>query len=77
MASLRSASVGLPVFFFALMLFHAFATSSVQAQVEGPAPPPSSDGTTLDLGIAYVLMFAALAVTYLVHPIDSLPFKLF
>ncbi|KAL4195484.1 hypothetical protein AMTRI_Chr05g64910 [Amborella trichopoda] len=28
---------------------------------------PSNDGTTIDQGIAYVLLFAALVITYLVH----------
>ncbi|KAI3902909.1 hypothetical protein MKW92_014455 [Papaver armeniacum] len=32
-----------------------------------PAEGPSSDGTSLDQGIAYFLMLAALAITYLMH----------
>ncbi|RZC47680.1 hypothetical protein C5167_040618 [Papaver somniferum] len=32
-----------------------------------PAEGPSSDGTSLDHGIAYFLMLAALAITYLLH----------
>ncbi|KAL9256319.1 Arabinogalactan protein 22-like protein [Drosera capensis] len=32
-----------------------------------PAPAPSNDGTSLDQGIAYVLMLVALALTYLIH----------
>ncbi|KAM3216147.1 Arabinogalactan peptide 22 [Capsicum chinense] len=31
------------------------------------APPPSNDGTTIDQGIAYILLLVALAITYLVH----------
>uniref|UniRef100_M0ZHF3 Arabinogalactan peptide 22 n=1 Tax=Solanum tuberosum TaxID=4113 RepID=M0ZHF3_SOLTU len=31
------------------------------------APPLSNDGTTIDQGIAYVLLLVALAITYLVH----------
>ncbi|KAK4727589.1 hypothetical protein R3W88_032506 [Solanum pinnatisectum] len=31
------------------------------------APLPSNDGTTIDQGIAYVLLLVALAITYLVH----------
>ncbi|KAL4335158.1 hypothetical protein GQ457_07G040470 [Hibiscus cannabinus] len=32
-----------------------------------PAPAPTSDGTAVDQGIAYVLLLLALAVTYLIH----------
>ncbi|MCO5601795.1 hypothetical protein L7F22_055920 [Adiantum nelumboides] len=41
-----------------------------------PAPEPASDGSSIDLGIAYALMFATLAVTYLMHPVDAFPFNL-
>ncbi|RLN08141.1 arabinogalactan peptide 16-like [Panicum miliaceum] len=35
-------------------------------------------GTSIDLGIAYVLMLVALVLTYLIHPLDaSSPYKLF
>ncbi|KAI3872490.1 hypothetical protein MKW98_015836 [Papaver atlanticum] len=43
------------------------------SQVDGitpsptPAECPTSDGTSLDQGIAYFLMLAALAITYLMH----------
>lgn len=32
-----------------------------------PSPAPTSTGSTIDQGIAFVLMIIALAVTYLVH----------
>ncbi|CAN8252154.1 unnamed protein product [Cochlearia groenlandica] len=38
-----------------------------QAQTTAPAPAPTSDGTTIDQGIAYVLMLVALVLTYLIH----------
>ncbi|XBI18380.1 arabinogalactan protein 16-like [Aegilops tauschii subsp. strangulata] len=42
------------------------------ANAQGPAPAPTaSDGTSVDQGIAYVLMFVALALTYLIHPLDA------
>ncbi|KAG8077431.1 hypothetical protein GUJ93_ZPchr0007g5322 [Zizania palustris] len=48
------------------------------ANAQAPAPPPTSDGTSVDQGIAYVLMFVALALTYLIHPLDaSSAYKLF
>ncbi|XP_023637297.1 arabinogalactan peptide 16 [Capsella rubella] len=37
------------------------------AQSSAPAPAPTSDGTTIDQGIAYVLMLVALVLTYLIH----------
>uniref|UniRef100_A0A0A9EV75 Arabinogalactan peptide 16 n=1 Tax=Arundo donax TaxID=35708 RepID=A0A0A9EV75_ARUDO len=50
------------------------ATTAAQA----PAPAPTSDGTSIDQGIAYVLMLVALMLTYLIHPLDaSSPYKLF
>ncbi|KAG5569734.1 hypothetical protein H5410_059500 [Solanum commersonii] len=38
-----------------------------QGMAPSSAPPPSNDGTTIDQGIAYVLLLVALAITYLVH----------
>ncbi|XP_008792664.1 arabinogalactan protein 41-like [Phoenix dactylifera] len=47
-------------------------------QSQAPAPAPTSDGTSIDQGIAYVLMLVALVLTYLIHPLDaSSPYKLF
>ncbi|KAF2615764.1 hypothetical protein F2Q70_00008072 [Brassica cretica] len=37
------------------------------AQSPSPAPAPTSDGTSIDQGIAYVLMMVALALTYFIH----------
>ncbi|XP_073128790.1 arabinogalactan protein 41 [Henckelia pumila] len=36
-------------------------------QTFAPAPSPTSDGTTIDQGIAYVLMLVALVLTYIIH----------
>ncbi|KAL6615726.1 hypothetical protein ACP70R_037996 [Stipagrostis hirtigluma subsp. patula] len=41
------------------------------ADAQAPAPAPTSDGTSLDQGIAYVLMLVALVLTYLIHPLDA------
>ncbi|KAI8546242.1 hypothetical protein RHMOL_Rhmol07G0101800 [Rhododendron molle] len=54
---------------FALVL--AISLASIQAQSQAPAPAPVSDGTTIDQGIAYALMLVALALTYLIHNLDS------
>ncbi|XP_073025062.1 arabinogalactan protein 41-like [Primulina eburnea] len=37
------------------------------SQTFAPAPSPTSDGTTIDQGIAYVLMLVALVLTYIIH----------
>ncbi|EEF48995.1 arabinogalactan protein 41 [Ricinus communis] len=37
------------------------------AHGQAPAPSPTSDGTSIDQGIAYVLMLVALVLTYLIH----------
>ncbi|CAD6334290.1 unnamed protein product [Miscanthus lutarioriparius] len=48
------------------------------AAAQAPAPAPTSDGTSVDQGIAYLLMIVALVLTYLIHPLDaSSPYKLF
>ncbi|KFK35347.1 hypothetical protein AALP_AA5G272800 [Arabis alpina] len=41
------------------------------AQSLAPAPSPTSDGTSIDQGIAYLLMVLALVLTYLIHPLDA------
>lgn len=48
-----------------------------QAQAQAPsAPGNTSDGSTIDQGIAYVLLFLALVLTYLIHPLDAFPYNL-
>ncbi|PAN16687.1 hypothetical protein GQ55_3G073600 [Panicum hallii var. hallii] len=48
------------------------------AAAQAPAPAPTSDGTSIDQGIAYLLMIVALVLTYLIHPLDaSSAYKLF
>ncbi|CAA7402660.1 unnamed protein product [Spirodela intermedia] len=58
-------------------LIFGIALPAVQAQSQAPAPAPTSDGTSIDQGIAYVLMLVALVLTYLIHPLDASPYKLF
>ncbi|CAA2934279.1 arabinogalactan peptide 20-like [Olea europaea subsp. europaea] len=48
-----------------------------QAQAPAAAPAPTSDGASIDQGIAYLLMIVALVLTYLIHPMDASPFNLF
>ncbi|XP_008783803.2 arabinogalactan protein 41-like [Phoenix dactylifera] len=60
------------------VLIFGIVLPAVQAQAEAPAPAPTSDGMSIDQGIAYVLMLVALILTYLIHPLDaSSPYKLF
>ncbi|KAJ8492460.1 hypothetical protein OPV22_014181 [Ensete ventricosum] len=79
MAGIPRASFGLVV---VMVLGLAILMPAVQAQA--PAPAPTSDGTSIDQGIAYLLMLVALVLTYLIHPLDassssssSSPYKLF
>ncbi|PON73302.1 Arabinogalactan peptide, AGP [Parasponia andersonii] len=52
------------VFLLVLMkLGHGQSIAHSPAAAEGP----SSDGTAIDQGIAYVLLLVALAITYLTH----------
>ncbi|XP_042492764.1 arabinogalactan protein 41-like [Macadamia integrifolia] len=46
-------------------LLLALICPAINAQ--SPAPAPSSDGVAIDQGIAYVLMLAALVLTYIIH----------
>ncbi|KAE8660496.1 Arabinogalactan peptide 20 [Hibiscus syriacus] len=52
-------------------LVFAIMAPSVPARSASPAPSPTSDGTSIDQGIAYVLMLLALVLTYLIHPLDA------
>ncbi|XP_072998993.1 arabinogalactan protein 41-like [Typha latifolia] len=70
----------IPRFPFGLMAVAALILCIVLPAVnaQAPAPAPTSDGTSIDQGIAYVLMLLALVLTYLIHPLDaSSPCKLF
>ncbi|AQK94043.1 uncharacterized protein LOC100194381 precursor [Zea mays] len=72
MGSLAFATALVFVFVFAI------AVPAVAAAAQAPAPAPTSDGTSIDQGIAYLLMIMALVLTYLIHPLDaSAPYKLF
>ncbi|KAI4319980.1 hypothetical protein MLD38_033510 [Melastoma candidum] len=58
---------------FAAVAFLAYAIimlpvmARAAAHSSAPAPAPSNDGTTIDQGIAYLLMLLALVLTYLIH----------
>ncbi|GMI66790.1 Arabinogalactan protein 20, arabinogalactan protein 20 [Hibiscus trionum] len=56
----------------------AIVSRNVEAQsAAAPAPSPTSDGTSIDQGIAYILMLVALVLTYLIHPLDASSFYTF
>uniref|UniRef100_A0A2P2IIM6 Arabinogalactan peptide 22-like n=1 Tax=Rhizophora mucronata TaxID=61149 RepID=A0A2P2IIM6_RHIMU len=50
-----------------IAILYAVISPLAHAQSSAPAPSPISDGTTIDQGIAYVLMLVALVLTYLIH----------
>ncbi|KAI9072536.1 hypothetical protein K1719_045495 [Acacia pycnantha] len=68
MAFLKSCIGIVAIYAFAFAIFMPFL---VQGQSFPPSPAPSSDGTSIDQGIAYVLMLVALVLTYLIHPLDA------
>ncbi|PRQ60337.1 putative arabinogalactan peptide, AGP [Rosa chinensis] len=57
--------VGVIALIFAVILpmIHAAGLAPAPA----PALAPTSDGTAIDQGIAYILMLLALVLTYLIH----------
>ncbi|GAB2245112.1 hypothetical protein Droror1_Dr00000605 [Drosera rotundifolia] len=57
----------------ATALLFAVALPYAHAQ-PSPAPAPSNDGSSIDQGVAYVLMLVALALTYLIHSMDGSSF---
>ncbi|KAH8488780.1 hypothetical protein Peur_059588 [Populus x canadensis] len=61
----------------AVSLILAVVSPSVEAQSPAPAPAPTSDGTSIDQGIAYLLMLVALVLTYLIHPLDASSYTFF
>ncbi|KAF8379659.1 hypothetical protein HHK36_029103 [Tetracentron sinense] len=60
-----------------LALIFAIVLPAVRAESIAPAPAPTSDGTSIDQGIAYVLMLVALVLTYLIHPLDASSYNFF
>ncbi|XP_059629101.1 arabinogalactan protein 41-like [Cornus florida] len=57
----------LAVAVIALILAVGFPAATTQSAAPAPAPAPTSDGTSIDQGIAYLLMLVALLLTYLIH----------
>ncbi|KAI3458039.1 hypothetical protein Pfo_014702 [Paulownia fortunei] len=65
MEMIGRALVAVVVMVLAAAAFPSVATAN--AESFAPAPSPTSDGTTIDQGIAYVLMLVALVLTYIMH----------
>ena len=68
MAFFKAASEVLAIYTFIFAIFSP-AVLEAQSLSLAPAPAPSSDGTSIDQGIAYTLMLVALVLTYLIHPL--------
>ncbi|KAG8084796.1 hypothetical protein GUJ93_ZPchr0010g10658 [Zizania palustris] len=65
---------------FALVAVAAAALAAFAPAVaaQAPAPAPTSDGTSVDQSVAYLLLIVALVLTYLIHPLDAFSsYKLF
>ncbi|RDX91547.1 Arabinogalactan peptide 20, partial [Mucuna pruriens] len=71
MAFLKAASELLAISSLVLAIFSPAALLQAQPLAPAPAPAPANDGTSIDQGIAYVLMLVALVLTYLFHPFDA------
>ncbi|GAU32630.1 hypothetical protein TSUD_71780 [Trifolium subterraneum] len=54
----------------ATLIFALSLPAAVNAQSQAPAPAPTSDGSSVDQGIAYLLMLLALVLTYIIHSAD-------
>ncbi|PIN27130.1 hypothetical protein CDL12_00102 [Handroanthus impetiginosus] len=65
MEMIGRALVAIVVMALAAATFPSVAAANVESFA--PAPSPASDGTTIDQGIAYVLMLLALVLTYIIH----------
>ncbi|KAJ0582169.1 putative arabinogalactan protein/22/41 [Helianthus annuus] len=74
MAVIRPLLVAMAVMLAVLL---SIVSPCVEAQSFAPAPAPTSDGTSIDQGVAYALMIVALLLTYLIHPLDAFPYGLF
>ncbi|KAL1356683.1 hypothetical protein HN51_008670 [Arachis hypogaea] len=53
--------------FLSLLIIAISHMAHAQDLALSPSPPPTSDGTAVDQGIAYLLMVVALAITYMIH----------
>ncbi|OAY48409.1 hypothetical protein MANES_06G156900v8 [Manihot esculenta] len=51
----------------AIAVLYIIVLPLAHAQSPASAPSPTSDGTSIDQGIAYILMLVALVLTYLIH----------
>ncbi|KAK0580337.1 hypothetical protein LWI29_000805 [Acer saccharum] len=67
----RAVAVVLAVLAIAFSIVSPSVDAQTMPPASAPAPPPVSDGTSIDQGVAYVLMLAALVLTYLIHPLDA------
>ncbi|MGD7340728.1 arabinogalactan peptide [Ralstonia pseudosolanacearum] len=68
--AVRRVSFGVVVMMVAVIVF-SVGLNTVEGQEIAPSPAPTSDGTSIDQGVAYILMFVALVLTYLIHPLDA------
>ncbi|KAG4958537.1 hypothetical protein AAZX31_13G028500 [Glycine max] len=55
------------VVFLGLILAALMSVACSQSAAPAPAPAPTSDGTSIDQAVAYVLMLVALVLTYIMH----------
>ncbi|CAA3006215.1 arabinogalactan peptide 22-like isoform X2 [Olea europaea var. sylvestris] len=71
MAEIRKVSFGIIASFVLVIAIFLPAVQGHGHEGLAPAPAPTSDGTTIDQGIACGLMLLALVLTYLIHTFDA------
>ncbi|PON96878.1 Arabinogalactan peptide, AGP [Trema orientale] len=65
--AVSNASFGAVIAIVAVIYAVVLPVARADHSFPAPAPAPTSDGTTIDQGIAYILMLLALVLTYLIH----------
>ncbi|OWM75568.1 arabinogalactan protein 41-like [Punica granatum] len=67
MGASKCSSSGIFAVIIFFLIYNVYVLPLAHAQSPAPAPAPTSDGTSIDQAIAYVLMLVALVLTYLIH----------
>ncbi|KAG5229633.1 arabinogalactan peptide [Salix suchowensis] len=64
---MAASNISSGVFAAIVAMIGAIFMPLAHGQSSAPAPSPTNDGTTIDQGVACILMLLALVLTYLIH----------
>uniref|UniRef100_A0A6N2MH86 Uncharacterized protein n=1 Tax=Salix viminalis TaxID=40686 RepID=A0A6N2MH86_SALVM len=64
---MAASNISSGVFAAIVAMIGAIFMPLAHGQSSAPAPSPTSNGTTIDQGVACILMLLALVLTYLIH----------